>query len=369
MARRSGYNRRREGGFGNIISIVLLVALIGGGGFLVKNQLGKGTGSFGSDFSSKIGAFLNAPVVFVQNGFSNIGAYFANADEINRLKRENKALLEWRDGARAIAEKLETYEKLNNIVGTNNSKILNGRMIAEVNGPFAKSGLVNSGSNHGIGVNWVVVNQYGLVGRIVSVDKESSRVLLLNDSDSRLPIMGENTRGRAILIGDKTDAPRLEHLNIPTIIKRGERILTSGDDGIIPRGINIGTADIGPDGKWRVKLSNIGNPIDYVKIIAPNYIPTPKDKTNGIEKDGIINFDASDARAVSSGAVLPLNDGAAQIPVNATPEAIAAAQQLRKVQEELETTKKNLEASKKAVQKTNNIKPKTEDEITKELNK
>ena len=318
MARRSGFNRRREGGIINWVSIAALIALIGGGFFLVKSQAGKSVGGFKSDISSKIGAIINAPINFVQNGFSNIGAYFANANELNRLKRENKALLEWRDGARAIAEKLETYEKLNNIVSSNNTKVLTGRMVSEINGPFAKSGLINVGSNQGIAANWVVVNQYGLIGRIISVDKESSRVLLLNDSDSRLPIMGASTRGRAILIGDKTDAPRLEHLNIPALIKRGERILTSGDDGIIPRGINIGTADIGPDGKWRVKLSNFGNPIDYVKLIAPNYIPTPKDKVNGIEKDGIISFDATDARAGASGAVLPLNDGSAQIPVNAT---------------------------------------------------
>ncbi|MBN8649739.1 MAG: rod shape-determining protein MreC, partial [Caulobacterales bacterium] len=348
MARRNGYNRRREGGLGNWASLVVLIALIGGGAFLVKSQMGASVGAYGNDFGAKIGAIINAPINFVQNGFSNIGAIFTNAEEVRRLKRENKALLEWRDGARAIAEKLETYEKLNNIAGDNNNKILTGRLVAEINGPFAKSGLVNIGSNQGVAANWVVVNQYGMVGRVVSVGKDSARVLLLNDSDSRLPIMGEKTRGRAMLIGDKTDAPRLEHLNIPALIAKGERILTSGDDGIIPRGINVGTADIGPDGKWRVKLSVYGNPIDYVKLIAPNYIPPPKDKTNGIIKDGVISFDGADARTDAAGAILPLDSGAAQIPVNSSPEAIAQAQQLRKMQLELEATKKNLDATKKA---------------------
>lgn len=347
MSRRGNYNRRRDKGFGNLFGIATIILLIGGGLYLVKSQIGNKNNPLGIDIGAKIGGVLNAPVDMAHNGFSYISSIFTNAEEVRRLRRENQALLEWRDGARAIAEKLETYEKLNNIAGAGDTKMLTGRVVSETNGPFAKSAIVNLGSNHGIAANWVAVNQYGLVGRVVSVGRDSARILLLNDGDSRIPVMGEKTRGRAMLIGDKTDAPRIEHLNIPSLIAKGERLLSSGDDGIIPRGITIGIADIAPDGKWRVKLSTSGNAVDYVKLIAPNYIPIPNDKTNGIEANGAISFDASDARATPYGAIMPLNDGAAQIPLNATPEAIAQAQKLRKIQAQLEATKKTLEASKK----------------------
>ncbi len=334
MARRVTHRRQQGLNLGTILGVVLALALVGGAVYLVKSNKNQPEGIV-SDAFATIGGVVNAPINWVRNSAGFISSYFVGAEEVRRLRRENQALLEWRDSARAIAEKLATYEKLNNIQSENVAKVLTGRMIAETNGPFSRSGIVNVGSLQGAAANWVAVNQFGYVGRIVSVDKNSSRVLLATDSDSRISIMGEETRARAIMIGDKTDAPILEHLSIPAGIKRGERILTSGDDGIIPRGIAIGIADIGPDGKWRVKLNTNAAAIDYVKLISPNFIPAPNDRTNGLDFGAPVP-----SSETTIGAIMPLDAGSAQVPVASTPQAIAQAQELRKVKEELAAAKK-----------------------------
>jgi rod shape-determining protein MreC len=344
MARRGSSYRRKDSSIGLYVGIGAVFLLAAGGIFIARQQAIPALSGGFSAVSGAVGMVINAPINFVRNVGNNISANFAGANEVKRLRAENKALLEWRDSARAIAEKLDTYEKLNGIQSTNNAKMLTGRLVAETNGPFSKSAVVNLGTNQGVGTNWIAVNQYGLVGRVISVGKDSARILLLTDADSRIAIMGENSRGRAILIGDKTDAPFLEHLNIPALIKADERVLTSGDDGILPRGVAIGTAGIGPDGRWRVKLATNSGAVDYIKLIAPNYIPTPQEKTNGyVIGQGMAPTPTATGQIIGNnaqGQVLPLNTGSAGVPIAQTPEAIAQAQELRKLKAELENAKK-----------------------------
>ncbi len=139
--------------------------------------------------------------------------------------------------------------------------------------------------------------------------------------------MGETTRARAIAMGDKTSAPRLAHLNTPTLMRDGERVMTSGDDGIFPRGIAVGQAGVAPDRQWRVRLASSASPIDFVRLVPPSNFPPPLDPVTAPSlapppTEGL-------ATAPVQGGVLPLAADAAGVPTAATPEAIRAAQALR----------------------------------------
>ena len=50
-------------------------------------------------------------------------------------------------------------------------------------------------------------------------------------------------------------------------LKAGDRVLTSGDGGVLPRGLPVGVAVVGLDGEWRVRLDSDDAPIDYVRIL------------------------------------------------------------------------------------------------------
>jgi rod shape-determining protein MreC len=80
----------------------------------------------------------------------------------------------------------------------------------------------------------------GLAGRIAEVGDNSSRVLFVTDVNSRLPVLIERTRERAILAGDNSAQLRLTLLQSLGGVQRGDRIITSGHGGSFPVGIPVG---------------------------------------------------------------------------------------------------------------------------------
>jgi rod shape-determining protein MreC len=94
-----------------------------------------------------------------------------------------------------------------------------------------------------------------------------SRVLLLTDIASRTPVMIDRTNARAILTGDGGPNPKLEYLRGVDPIQQGDRVVTSGDGGVVPRGLPVGAAVKGLDGRWRVVLFADQSSIDYIRIL------------------------------------------------------------------------------------------------------
>jgi rod shape-determining protein MreC len=80
-------------------------------------------------------------------------------------------------------------------------------------------------------------------------------------------VLLERTNGRAILSGDGGGTPKLDYLRTSQTLHEGDRVLTSGDGGVFPRGLPVGTVVKGFDGGWRVALDSDSAPIDYVQIL------------------------------------------------------------------------------------------------------
>jgi rod shape-determining protein MreC len=79
--------------------------------------------------------------------------------------------------------------------------------------------------------------------------------------------MVDRTNSRAILTGDGGPNPRLDYLRGRDPVREGDRILTSGDGGVLPRSLPVGTAVKGLDGRWRVVLASDRAAIDFVRIL------------------------------------------------------------------------------------------------------
>lgn len=206
------------------------------------------------------------------------------AGKIKALERENAQLREWKELALALSERQQRYEKLLNIPrdelgqGRDVDDSITARLILDPGGPFKRTLLANAGADHGVKVGYVAINENGLIGRVISVGHRSARVLLLDDYNSRVPVMGESSRARALLIGQAGQKPRLDQgplrLGSPQLqyvvgaggFRRGERLVTSGDGGIYPRGLLVGWAAQG-NGEWRAELGAARQPIDYIRLI------------------------------------------------------------------------------------------------------
>ena len=156
-------------------------------------------------------------------------------------------------------------------------KHLVGRVVSENKGPFVRAMLIDLGREKGVKIGNPVINMDGLIGHIIAAGESSSRVLLLGDLNSRIPVMSAETRARAILAGDNSDAPNLVHIGTPQDWSLGHEVITSGDDGMLPQGLPIGYVFRDGDGRLRVKLQTEGSVLDWVWVIPYNRLEAPSE--------------------------------------------------------------------------------------------
>ncbi|MFN3608863.1 MAG: rod shape-determining protein MreC [Hyphomonas sp.] len=193
---------------------------------------------------------------------------------IRALENEVRDLARYKAAAISMADRLEAYERILNLMGEPPEKGVTARVTTEVDGPFSQTLLANAGMLQGVEPGAVAVNEGGLVGRVIHLGERSSRVLLISDYSSRLPVVGEVSGLRAIMYGQDREGGRLSDLPEDANFVEGERILTSGDGGAYPRGLVVGTARQDPSG-WRVRLAMRDHGGTYVRMIQPPQILAP----------------------------------------------------------------------------------------------
>lgn len=288
----------RDGPFENIkvplawtAAVVVVVAVIGAIVLLLGDRttseggstMGAARGGFEAA-AGPVGGVFAAPVHWAGAARDYVGGYFFAIGENRRLKAEIAELRGWRDEAIAQKNINGRYEALLGLRTEPPVPMATGRAISESRGPFSNAKLIDVGSAKGVRIGNPVVTEHGLVGRITGVTGGVSRVVLLTDVASRTPVMIERTDARAMLTGDGGDSPRLEFIRGSGSIKAGDRILSSGDGGGLPRGLPIGVAAKGVDGAWRVKLFSDHGAIDYVRVllfqsfgqlVSPNALNAP----------------------------------------------------------------------------------------------
>jgi len=288
----------RDGPFENIkvplawtAAVVVVVAVIGAIVLLLGDRttseggstMGAARGGFEAA-AGPVGGVFAAPVRWAGAARDYVGGYFFAIGENRRLKAEIAELRGWRDEAIAQKNINGRYEALLGLRTEPPVPMATGRAISESRGPFSNAKLIDVGSAKGVRIGNPVVTEHGLVGRVTGVTGGVSRVVLLTDVASRTPVMIERTDARAMLTGDGGDSPRLEFIRGSGSIKAGDRILSSGDGGGLPRGLPVGVAAKGVDGAWRVKLFSDHGAIDYVRVllfqsfgqlVSPNALNAP----------------------------------------------------------------------------------------------
>ena len=139
--------------------------------------------------------------------------------------------------------------------------------LGDTDGPFVQSRLIGAGANRGVEDGDPVLNVYGMIGRVVETGGyPQARSDVVTDLNSRIPVMADRSNARAVLVGDNSAYPRLEFLTRNADLEDGDRIVTSGDDGRMPRGLPVGLAQRDRQGRWRVRLFSDQAPIDFVWV-------------------------------------------------------------------------------------------------------
>ncbi|UAL12203.1 rod shape-determining protein MreC [Caulobacter segnis] len=268
---------------------------------------------------------ISAPGRWTGLGLDYVRSYFFTASENRRLKVELAEMRQWRDRALALQDQNERFKSLMGLRTDPPIPMAAARVVSDSRGPFANTRLADAGAERGIQVGNPALNERGLVGRVVGVSHGASRILLLTDIASRTPVMIDRTNARAILTGDGGPNPKLEYLRGVDPIQQGDRVVTSGDGGVVPRGLPVGAAVKGLDGRWRVVLFADQSSIDYVRILLFKDFAQLADEKE-LQAKTLPPVTTEDPQTSILSAPPPPATPPAAVPTPTTPPAAATAQ-------------------------------------------
>ena len=142
------------------------------------------------------------------------------------------------------------------------TNIIIAKVLLDKDSPYIKSIIINKGSQAGVLIGMPVLDKNFLIGRVVETNYMSSRVLLLTDLNSRIPVTLGDDNTQAILKGNGGSRLSLEYLPENYIIEDGVTVFTSGKDQIFKQGTPVGVTDE----KGSVILFSEPNQLSIIKI-------------------------------------------------------------------------------------------------------
>ena len=221
--------------------------------------------SFINDIVYRSAVVANYPSKIFSNSYNLIEDHFIVYENYNELKKENQELKNKKSKTEFLELENSQLRKLINEQVQSKSDLVSARVLLDEQSPYLNSFIINIGANKEIKKGMAVLDGKNFIGRIVDVNFFSSRILLVTDLNSKIPIIAEPSGNHAILSGHGESNPSLEYLTENHEIQEGDKIYTSGKEGIFLPGIPIGEAKIKKD-KIEVKLYAELNEITFVNI-------------------------------------------------------------------------------------------------------
>jgi len=218
------------------------------------------------DLTAPLLEAASAPVIMGRHALERARSYVGLAREIDRLKAENEQLKQWEWRAKLLERNVAHFRSLLNAVDEPALHFITGSVIADARGPFLRSALINLGRDNGVRIGYAVINGDGLVGRTVDAGASVARVLLLNDLNSRIPVLVGQAGVRALASGDNGAELRLDFLPDGASLYLGDEVYTSGSDGVLPRGLRVGVVT-GSPGAFKVRPHAELSTLDVVSVL------------------------------------------------------------------------------------------------------
>ena len=184
---------------------------------------------------------VSIPENFVKNTYFNVAEYSTFFRQYKNNKKELEQLKS-KDISNEIIqyENKELKDLINDYVSSSD-KVL-AKIIVDHESPFLKSVIINKGSNNKIKIGTNIYDQSYLVGRVVEVNYRTSRVLLLSDLNSNVPVTIAPQNIQAIMIGAGENFGEIKYIKDGIFEKFDENsiVYTSGTGAIFKSGIPIG---------------------------------------------------------------------------------------------------------------------------------
>jgi rod shape-determining protein MreC len=208
-----------------------------------------------------------APVTGTVQLIRDFQSYQRLSEQNAELRRELRKMTAWKEAALQLRQENARLRDLNNVRLDPRLTYITAVVLADSGSPFRQSVLINVGSRDGIVDGWATMDGIGLVGRVSGVGRNTSRVILLTDATSRIPVEIQPSGQRALLTGDNTAAPPIDFIENPDLVRPGDRIVTSGDGEVFPPGLLIGQVAEDPGGRLRARLAADYERLEFLRVL------------------------------------------------------------------------------------------------------
>jgi rod shape-determining protein MreC len=179
-------------------------------------------------------------IATVRDNWTNYVALQDVRAENARLKEENAALQVGLQQERALAQQSRTLQSLLDLKTAVQLKTTSASVIAGGASPEFRTMTIDKGTGDGLASDMAVLAPAGVVGRIIMPARRAAKVQLLIDRDAAAGAIVERSRAQGVVVGTGTDRFRLDHVPGAADIQVGDRVVTSGIEGIYPKGFLLG---------------------------------------------------------------------------------------------------------------------------------
>lgn len=221
-------------------------------------------------FVQEIYSKATYPIIFITKLYIGTKNYVSILQYSSVVLEENEELKKELQKLQVEASETKRLKELLHVQTSYNPGEITVRVIANSFDSHAKTFNVNAGSENGIRAGQILVNEDGIIGKVIDVTNSTSKVLAVIDPNSRIPAIFTNSRTQSLVSGISLSNDILKPIFTTKDfeVEDGEPVLTSGEGDLIPYGILIGFAYHDEKGKIFIKSSVNWSEIEYAKVIT-----------------------------------------------------------------------------------------------------
>ena len=195
--------------------------------------------------------------------------------ENTTLKQELQAMQVALQQERAEAQRTDNLRQLLELRQRANLDTVAAEVIAGAASPDFKTVTIDKGSSDSLDTDMAVISPAGVVGRIILPSRRASKVQLLIDRNAAAGALIERTRVQGVVVGIGDGMLRMQYVPGTADVKTGDLVVTSGIDGIYPKGFVIGTIDHADRGAGAYHEIVIRPAVDFSRLEEVLIVRTP----------------------------------------------------------------------------------------------
>ena len=225
-----------------------------------------------NDFVYYVSVVSSQPSKYRRYFFEKTKLHYNTLNENKFLKKEIEFLKKQKFNNAYLSSENELLKKaldLSVVKGLEQDFSISAKVILDQASPFLKSILIDKGTRNSIKKGMTVFSNDYLMGTVIEINYFTSRVLLLTDLNSKLPVIIEGTNINAILEGTgKSNNLRLMYLPENNILEPNKTIFTSGKGGFLSPGIPVAETYLNKKNKILIRL--LGDPNQALIVNVSN---------------------------------------------------------------------------------------------------